>query len=139
MTMTLERKAPDPVSFDLPFSASSASEARALLVSWLDAAGADDECRDDARLLISELVGNAVRHARPLEADVLRVEWTHEETALALSVTDGGSPGHQPQVVDAAVGDTGGRGLAIVESIAERWWVEHERHRTTVHCRLPLV
>lgn len=136
--MTLERKILDPVSFDLPFSPASAYEARARLVTWLDHVGADAERRDDARLLISELVGNAVRHARPLGQDTLRVEWTHEDSELALSVTDGGSPGKRPEVVDAGLADLGGRGLAIVESIAERWWVEQDRHRTTVHCRLPL-
>ena len=38
--------------------------------------GAGDEHRDDARLVVSELVGNAVRHARPLADGTMHVAWT---------------------------------------------------------------
>ena len=30
------------------------------------------------------------------------------------------------------------RGLSIVEALVERWWVEDDRGRTTVHVRIPL-
>jgi anti-sigma regulatory factor (Ser/Thr protein kinase) len=55
----------DRFGLDLPFSAESARVARQHLLAWLEG-HADEERRDDARLLVSELVGNAVRHARPL-------------------------------------------------------------------------
>lgn len=138
MTMTLERKPTGPVSFALPFTPASAREARRRLRQWLDALGADPDSSDDARLLISELVGNAVRHARPLADDSIEVAWTAEDSALALSVTDGGSEHSAPAVQEAAGVDVSGRGLAIVEALADRWWIETDEHRTTVHCLLPL-
>ncbi len=139
MTMTLEpARPPEPVTLDLPFTAESAGIARGRLQEWLGEVEADDERRDDARLLLSELVGNAVRHARPLDEELLRVEWRHHErSTLTIAVTDGGST-TTPTVHDAAVGDTSGRGLAIVECLARRWWVESDRRGTTVHAEVPL-
>ncbi len=139
MTMTLEpAQTPAPVSIDLPFAASSAGIARGRLQEWLDEIGAEDERREDARLLLSELVGNSVRHARPLDDEILRVEWRQREAAtLSIAVTDGGATS-RPEVVDAGLGDTSGRGMAIVEILARRWWVESDRQRTTVHAEVPL-
>lgn len=141
MTMMLERPVPDAVVLDLPFSAESAQVARHRLHEWLVAREATEDRRDDARLLISELVGNAVRHARPLDDEVLRVEWSLAEAAarqtLAIAVTDGGSAS-TPEVVDAADGDVGGRGMAIVDILAHRWWVEGDQGSVTVRAELPL-
>lgn len=139
MTMTLEpAQTPAPVSIDLPFTAESAGIARGRLQAWLDEIEAEDERREDARLLLSELVGNAVRHARPLDDEILRVEWRQREAAtLSIAVTDGGAHS-TPEVLDAGIGDTSGRGMAIVEILARRWWVESDRRRTTVHAEVPL-
>ena len=38
-----------------------------------------DETSDDARLVVSELVGNAVRHARPLADGTMHVAWTSSD------------------------------------------------------------
>lgn len=143
MTMTLEPRVPEAVSLDLPFSPESARVARGALHSWLDSVDAADETRDDARLLISELVGNSVRHARPLDDELLRVEWRLEangapSSLLAIKVTDGGA-GTVPSVVDAGTGDTCGRGLAIVEHLAARWWVEGSGSGVTVVAEIPLA
>ena len=96
---------------------------------------ADDERRDDARLVVSELVGNAVRHARPLADGTMHVAWAGDDRALDIAVTDGGAL-TTPEKVDAGVSDLAGRGLAIVESLASRWWVEshplaHHRARAS--------
>ncbi len=63
----------DPMALDLPFSPESAGVARQQLVEWMRHLGAGDETSDDARLVVSELVGNAVRHARPLADGTMRV------------------------------------------------------------------
>ena len=44
---------------------------------WMHELEAAEEARDDARLVVSELVGNAVRHARPLADGTMRVAWAH--------------------------------------------------------------
>jgi anti-sigma regulatory factor (Ser/Thr protein kinase) len=125
------------MSLDLPFTPESAAVARRQLVDWLASLPARDERLDDARLVISELVGNAVRHARPLADGTMKVTWKASPDALDIAVTDGGAL-TTPEVVDAGVSDLAGRGLTIVETLAERWWVEATRSRTTVHAVLPL-
>jgi anti-sigma regulatory factor (Ser/Thr protein kinase) len=136
-TFSPQPPASDPVTLALPFSAESAAVARHRLRDWLRGLGAGAEQLDDARLVVSELVGNAIRHARPLADDTLRVEWDRHDTGLDIAVTDGGSVSN-PERLDAAVSDLAGRGLAIVDTLATRWWVEATRSRTTVHARVDL-
>jgi serine/threonine-protein kinase RsbW len=128
----------DPMALDLPFAAESAAVARQQLVEWMRGLEARDESRDDARLVVSELVGNAVRHARPLADGTMQVAWVAGPTGLDIAVTDGGALS-TPERVDAGVSDLAGRGLAIVETLASRWWVESTRSRTTVHALLVLA
>jgi serine/threonine-protein kinase RsbW len=127
-----------PMALDLPFSPESASVARKQLVEWLRTMGARDEASDDARLVVSELVGNAVRHARPLADGTMRVTWTSHDVGVDIAVTDGGAL-TTPERVEAGVSDLAGRGLSIVETLATRWWVESTRSRTTVHAVLALA
>lgn len=126
-----------PVGLDLPFRPESAGVARHELVRWMRQLQTRAETCDDARLLISELVGNAVRHARPLADGTMHVTWATCEKGLAIAVTDGGSL-TAPKRVDATASDLAGRGLAIVETLAVDWWVESSRSRTTVHALLPV-
>ncbi|MCW2837827.1 MAG: putative anti-sigma regulatory factor, serine/threonine protein kinase [Marmoricola sp.] len=128
----------DPVALDLPFSAESAAVARRQLIEWMRSLGARDEQRDDARIVVSELVGNAIRHARPLADGTMHVAWETGPTGLDIAVTDGGAR-TTPEKVDAGVCDLAGRGLAIVEVLASRWWVESSRSCTTVHAVLALA
>lgn len=127
-----------PVALDLPFSAESAAVARQQIVEWMNQRETEVERRDDARLVVSELVGNAIRHARPLADGSMRVSWGTGPTGLDIAVTDGGAR-TTPERVDAGLSDLAGRGLAIVETLADRWWVESTRSRTTVHALLALA
>lgn len=129
----------DRVSISLPFTAESAGVARHRLQSWLAGRGSDVEVVDDCELVVTELVGNAVRHARPLSDGTLTVTWARTGSGtLEISVTDGGSPS-LPHRIDAGVSDLAGRGLVIVETIAARWWTENTRTRSTVHALMALV
>ena len=127
----------DPFALDLPFSAESAHVAREHLLEWMSSLTPNDEKHDDARLVLSELVGNSVRHARPLADGTMRVEWGKADNGVDIAVTDGGAL-TTPERMDAGVSDLAGRGLAIVETLASRWWVESTRSRTTVHALLSL-
>jgi serine/threonine-protein kinase RsbW len=133
-----QRPAADPMALDLPFSPESAAIARHQLIEWMAGLDAPAEHRDDARLVVSELVGNAVRHARPLADGTMQVAWVASPTAIDIAVTDGGAR-TTPERVEASVSDLAGRGLAIVETLAARWWVESTRSRTTVHAVLALA
>ena len=82
---------------------------------------------DDAQLLVSELIGNAVRYGRPLPGNVLWVAWELDSDTLLLKVTDGGS--HQsPRFRDAGPSDVRGRGLAIVDALARKWGVDRSQN-----------
>jgi len=121
----------------IPFSPQSAWRVREALASWLGSRGSDPGVVDDARLIASELVGNAVRHASPLRNGTVLVRWQEEDSELALSVCDGGGP-TQPEQVEAAPDDVHGRGLKIVDALSGNWWVERSTRHRTVHVRLPL-
>ena len=122
----------DPVALALPFSASSASIARTQLKQWLQELGQPTDVIEDSRLVVSELVGNAVRHARPLDDGTVIVAWKPAESGLDIAVTDGGAQ-TEPHAVDAAASDLAGRGLTIVQELSSRWWLETSRSRSTVH------
>jgi serine/threonine-protein kinase RsbW len=127
----------DAVNLTVPFHAPSASLVRSELKQWLAEKGFHGETVDDARVVISELVGNSVRHAHPLPVNQLVVSWAVEDDDLVISVTDGGS-GTSPHPISAAETAVSGRGLSIVEALVDHWWVEDNRGATTVHVRIPL-
>jgi serine/threonine-protein kinase RsbW len=113
---------------------------RRRLVDDLARLGLPHELVEDAALLLSEMVGNAVRFARPLPGNVLLVRWGIVRGRLLLRVTDGGGP-DQPRVRDTGPSDTRGRGLAIVEAISAAWGVKRRVSGTgrssTVWAALP--
>lgn len=109
--------APYHASIRLPPSPDSAAEARAFILQSLEQWGANTFC-EQARLLVSELVTNAVFHAHSsveihamLTRDHLRVE-----------VADNDPTPPRPQ--EAGVWDVTGRGLVLVDSLAARWGSE---------------
>lgn len=126
------------VSVAIPFAASSAFLVRHQFQDWLGALGSPPEVVEDARLVLTELVGNAVRHAKPLADGTMLVSWEQADHAVEIAVTDGGAT-TVPHIVDAGVSDLAGRGLMIVESIAAKWWAESTPSRSTVHARLQLA
>ena len=72
----------------------------------------------DAQLLVSEVVTNSIKHSGSDEPIQLRV-W-EGSTGLKVEVADGGfgfEPGKTPTSDDIE----GGRGLLILEALAERW------------------
>ena len=76
----------------------------------------------DAKLLISELVSNSVRHSAATgQAVVVRVGV--ERTLLRLEVEDSGCSGEiAPRAPDLSNG--GGLGLQLVHELSERWAIE---------------
>jgi serine/threonine-protein kinase RsbW len=104
-------------------AAASASRVRRRLDDDLARLGLPHELVEDAALLLSEMIGNAVRFADPLPGNGLLVSWDLVKGRLLLRVTDGGGP-NRPQVRDAGPFDTRGRGLAIVDAISAAWGVK---------------
>jgi len=127
-----------PVALNLPFNGRSAGSVRRALTPWLEHQQASELRISDALLVATELVSNAVRHAAPLANDTLLVRWHREDGDLVLSVCDGGGSG-DPVLVIADAEAERGRGLAIVDALSQRWWVQRRHGVHTVHVRLPLA
>jgi anti-sigma regulatory factor (Ser/Thr protein kinase) len=93
--------------------------------------------REDAELVLTELLGNAMRHGRALGDGALAVSWVVGEIGVEIAVTDGGGP-TLPVVIDAAPTQIGGRGLSIVSMLAASWGVDRHDAETTVWAIVPV-
>ncbi|MFG2139914.1 SpoIIE family protein phosphatase [Streptomyces sp. NPDC048650] len=103
----------DIASWDLPFEPSSAGTARKLIRGQLTAWGLPDLIMP-TELIVSELIGNTVRHATgPVGLRLIR------GTTLTCEVYDGSQSA--PRVRHAALMDESGRGLQLVGAMAHRW------------------
>ena len=71
-----------------------------------------------AELLISELVTNALRHT---QSDVILVD-VSTDARIRVSVTDQSS--RMPQRQSPGPDEPGGRGLMIVDELAESWGID---------------
>jgi len=110
-------------AFNVPFEAASASLARERVGRMLAGVGIDGRSREDVMVVVSELVGNAVRHARPLPEGGLRVRTRVDEGRVSVAVDDGGAIS-LPTLRVARVTSAGGRGLAIIDRISDGWGSE---------------
>ena len=124
-----------PVTIRLPFAASSVAVARQRLRDWMVENDSSGDVIEDARVIISELVANAVRHARPLSDGQILVTWSLCDSGVELAVTDGGGA-TMPRNVKAPSTATAGRGMAIVETLANDWWADQGLDRKTVYARI---
>lgn len=120
----------------LPHAAASVAEARWRLATELRQAGVSPAAVGDAALVVSELLGNAIRHARPLPGSLVEVTWQLGGGSVEITVSDGGSA-TRPRAEHVSLSSLGGRGLAIVEYLSRRWGVSGGDSRTTVWAVLP--
>ncbi|MGI5374983.1 ATP-binding protein [Streptomyces sp. CA-251387] len=100
----------------LPCSETSVSTARRLVRTALATWGLD-HLDDDGTLIMSELVTNAVRHSGSPACRAIVTRPAPDRVRLA--VTDRSRT--MPDLMDAPPDAVGGRGLALVDSIADRW------------------
>lgn len=125
------------ITLTLPFEVSSVWHARRRLTLDLRTVGVHPGRIDDAVLVLSELVGNALRHARPVPPGMVQVTWAVDHDEVEISVTDGGGP-TRPRALNLPVSALGGRGLAIVGDLARTWGVRRGHRGTTVYAILRL-
>jgi anti-sigma regulatory factor (Ser/Thr protein kinase) len=120
----------------LPYAPSSAAVARAAVHNALTRQGVVPMRRDDAALVMSELVGNSVRHARARSDGTLLVSMRLTAEEFVVEVTDGG--GDEP-VMKATPDDAAtGRGLVVIDALARRWGTRYDAAGTTVWAVLRL-
>ena len=114
---------PSTREVDLPFALSSVREARRAVAAELAAADVRDPERADVLVVVSELLGNSVRHARPLENGRLRVMCRIRSDEVEVAVIDGGAL-TLPRAERPPFAALSGRGLGIVDALSETWGVE---------------
>ena len=85
-------------------------------------------------LLVSELVTNAVKYGGPLEDVLVTAEVADD--VLTVAVTDANP--EPPQVRHAELSATGGRGMALVDRLAQAWGVDIDGASKTVWFRSAL-
>lgn len=101
----------------------SAPIARRALLEDLRRIIKDHDLTHAAAVVISELVGNAVRHASPTPDGAVVVRWQVRGGVVDLEVTDGGSDG-DVRPSRPTLDSTTGRGLRIVRHLADEWGVQ---------------
>ncbi|MFE4576598.1 ATP-binding protein [Streptomyces chartreusis] len=131
LEVSIERR-PDPDSGDLSQADAAWPQrlrrlTRASLKHW----GRPDLV-ETAELLLTELATNALWHGSHLN---IGVRIAIEDAHLKIEVNDG-SP-LRPELRQAKPDDEGGRGLLLVECMANAWGVSDDG--TTTWCTLPLI
>jgi anti-sigma regulatory factor (Ser/Thr protein kinase) len=106
-------------SIDLPPTAVSVTAARRLVRDLL-AIWEVPHDRDDAALLVTELVANVVDHVGGEASFTVELEFSG--TRLRIAVADGSSV--PPVVRELDTASPRGRGMRLVQAIADRWGSE---------------
>ncbi|MFI7102873.1 ATP-binding protein [Streptomyces sp. NPDC050161] len=145
VALVVAQEVPTSSIMAVPHGAVGVGMARRRMSEELLASGVQDTVVDDAVLILSELLSNAARHARPVyekslpdsvrEAGAVReihggrdqeyvlASWRIDGRGqLTVSVTDGGGP-TRPRPATPSVTARGGRGLAIIRSLSKDWGV----------------
>jgi anti-sigma regulatory factor (Ser/Thr protein kinase) len=112
-----------------PPEPSSVTDARHFVADSLAAEGCPRATVETAKILVSELASNAVVHARsPFQVSVRQ-----HDHSLTVAVADGSTVRPRPREITSS----GGRGLHLVEALANDWGVCDREGGKAVYFRLP--
>ena len=107
----------------LPFELSTPSIARTRLAAFLTVHRASNAVIDDALIVVSEMIANAVSHGKPKPDGTIEISWSINGTLLELS-GHGAGVSERLKPVDFDEDSLSGRGLSIINRVADRWWVD---------------
>ncbi|MGW1377823.1 ATP-binding protein [Streptomyces sp. NPDC002446] len=151
VALVVAQEVPTSSIMAVPHGPVGVGMARRRMREELLASGVQDSVIDDAVLVLSELLSNSCRHARPINENgtpssiraaardtsreapkdaspgapfaSVRASWRIDaQGRLTVAVTDGGGP-TRPLPATPSVTAHGGRGLAIIRSLAKDWGV----------------
>jgi anti-sigma regulatory factor (Ser/Thr protein kinase) len=111
--------------------ASIAGQARRFVGEVLDDV-AGEQLRADALLTVSELASNVAHHT---STETATIHVAVHDDGVCIGVTDS-DPDRQPVVRDVDITALTGRGLRLVEIVAEDWGVSTTDEGKTVWCLL---
>jgi anti-sigma regulatory factor (Ser/Thr protein kinase) len=114
---------------DLPRELESAAAARQAVGEL--SSKLPDEVLGDVRLLVSELVTNALRHADLSAEELIALAVRVNDTAVRVEVTDHGR-GFDPDSIPTDPEVAEGWGLYLVATLSDRWGVDSEPEGTRV-------
>lgn len=114
---------------DLPRELESAAAARQAVGEL--AGQLPDEVLGDVRLLVSELVTNALRHADLDAEEQIALAVGVTDLSVRVEVTDHGR-GFDPQTIPTDPEAAEGWGLYLVATLSDRWGVESASGATRV-------
>jgi serine/threonine-protein kinase RsbW len=111
------------VSLEVPAEAEAAAIAREVVARALVEVPVPEDRIEDLRLLTSEIVTNAVRHAGLAQEDTIGVAVDVSERRVRVEVVDDG-PGFDPSdLPEPSPERVGGWGLRLVKQLSDRWGV----------------
>lgn len=131
----------------LPHSHASVRLGRSRLAADLLSRDLSALAVQDALLVATEILTNAVRHAPPLPTGLVLMNWELRGDCVRIEVTDGGSadwlghalaaggPGNVPRRASLA---PGGRGMLIVDALCPDWGVRPCADGKTVWAGVPV-
>ncbi|GAA1928341.1 hypothetical protein GCM10009716_40210 [Streptomyces sodiiphilus] len=124
MALVVTQQVPTSSSMSVPHGPLGVGTARRRMRAELRDNGAPESVVEDAVLVLSELLSNSYRHARPLDDEQgVRASWSQDgDGEVTVAVTDGGGP-TRPRASRPSVTARGGRGLTIITSLASDWGV----------------
>lgn len=123
---------PEDRGLTLPPAVSSVGEARRFVRAILHERGVSPSATDVVVLLASELVSNAVVHART----DCRVRCVVDDRHVRVEVHDDDPTTPSPQ--EAMPGATSGRGLLLVQGLSDRWGIDANADGKVVWFEVPV-
>ena len=120
MTRTATEAGPRLIALGLPGTPESVPIARRRVRAALGLHGLGDFA-EDAEIITSELVANAVQHACQDGTKTIGVILTHARTPAAVTVAVSDSSPQLPVRRDRPAGGEQGRGLQIIEALSAHW------------------
>jgi anti-sigma regulatory factor (Ser/Thr protein kinase) len=120
MDTTVRQASPRLIAIALPGIPESVPVARLRVRAALGLHGLG-EYADDAEMITSELVTNAVQHACANGTQTIGIILTHAGSPATVTIAVSDSSPHGPLRRDTATSGQQGRGLQIVEALSARW------------------
>lgn len=119
---------PDLRATKLPPEAASVPAARRFTTEAVRDLGGAAAAASEAQLLVSELATNAVLHAgTPIRLSILR-----DDSSIRVEVRDDDPSLPETNGTMPPPTATGGRGILLVEAIAQAWGVNHNEKGKTI-------
>ncbi|MEV6915996.1 SpoIIE family protein phosphatase [Amycolatopsis sp. NPDC051106] len=128
VALLLYRRSVPPLELDFPAHPDSLASTRHWLRAWLGTASLGEELAQDVLVATGEACANAVEHAYPGDSGTAHLSARFAGSHLVVTVTDRGHWKRPPP--DNHV--LRGRGMAMMEALADAVAVRHDTTGTTV-------